>query len=240
MMDRRRSYFLMAAVTIALAAAGCATDTGPAVEIIMDPDAPVTEGPGNYGVGSTFVFDHTLNGETVQMTQTIVDRVKHEDREVYVLSDAVAYRDPGNPCDGANGALFDVEDDSWVGCTKDGKLLGSTTPHNGRYNWPLQVGKSWQTKYFWSDKVIHPDWSGSNWEERTVVAWEEVTVPAGTFMAYKIVRTKTSWETTSEDVEMSWYAPEIPVTIKGVWHRGSKDGYGPAEHMWELVSYELK
>ena len=105
---------------------------------------------------------------------------------------------------------------------------------------PLEAGRNWQTKYFFTDKVIHPDWSGSSWKEWTVEAWEEVTVPAGTFMAYKIVRTKTKWETTSEDVAINWYAPEIPGFVKGAWHRGSKDGYGPAEHMWEVVSVDLK
>ena len=243
MMIIRTKYFLILIVGIAAAllAAGCASEVveAPAVEIMMDPNTPVTEAPRNFGVGSSWVFNHTLNGETVQITGTIVDRMKHKGREVYVISDTVM-RDPGYPCDGANGSLYDVENDSFVACTKDGKILSSTTPYHGRYNWPLQVGKSWRTKYFWTDKTIHPDWSGSSWEEWTVVAWEEATVPAGTFMAYKIVRTKTEWKTTSEDVAINWYAPELLATVKAVWHRGPKDGYGDAEQMWEMVSFEPK
>ena len=242
MKDMRSNYFLMAAVVIALVAAGCASEVveAPAVEVVMDPDAPVTEAPASYGIGSIWVFNHTLNGETVQMTGTLIDRVQRKGREVYVLSDAVAYRDPGAPCDGANGSLWDVENDGWVGCTKDGKVLASAGPYHGRFNWPLEVGKTWRTRYFWTDKVLHPDWSGSSWQDWAVVAWEEVTVPAGTFMAYKVVRTKGSWETASEDVDIQWYAPELQTAIKSVWHRSPNDGYGGAEHMWELVSYDLK
>ena len=79
MKDVRRNYFLMAAVAIAPVAAGCATDTGPAVEIVMDPDSPATEAPGNYGVGTTSTWDHTLNGETVRYTASIVERREHND-----------------------------------------------------------------------------------------------------------------------------------------------------------------
>ena len=238
MMNIRTGYFLVLAVAAAFAFGGCAT--APTVEIMMDPDAPVTEGPGNYGVGTVSTWDHTLNGETVRFTATTVEQREYNGRQVNVNSDSMPSRDPGFPCDGANGSMWDVENDAYVGCLKDGEVLGSTTPYIARYSWPLQVGNNWRTEYTWTDNVINPDWSGPSWEEWTVVAWEEVTVPAGTFMAYKVVRTKTRWEVTSEDVAINWYAPEIPGTVKSIWHRGSRDGYGPAEHMWEMVSYELK
>ena len=137
-------------------------------------------------------------------------------------------RDPGFPCDGADGSLW------------DGEILAENDPYQSRYNWPLKVGRSLRTEYTWTDNVIHPEWSGPSWQEWTVVAWEEVTVPAGSFMAYKVARTKGSWETAREDLDMVWYAPEIPGTVKNVWHRSPNDGYGGAEHMWEMVSYDLK
>ena len=126
MVNKRTRYFFALTVAAALAAAGCATEVvEPPVEIMMDPDAPVTEGPGNFGIGSSWVYNHTLNGETVQMTGTLVDRMQRKGREVYVISDAVAYRDPGFPCDGANGSLWDVKNDGWIACTSDGKILAS-------------------------------------------------------------------------------------------------------------------
>ena len=238
----RRNYFLMVAVAMALLVAGCASEIieAPAVEIMTDPNAPVTEAPGNYGVGTTSTWDHTLNGETVRVTATLVEKRQYKGREVNVNADSLPHRDPGYPCDGANGSMWDPVHDGWIACLKDGKILASVSPYHGRYHWPLEVGKSWRTKYFWTDRVVHPDWSGTGWQDWTVVAWEEVTVPAGTFMAYKVVRTRGNWETSTEDVDMVWYAPEIPLSIKGVWHRSPNDGYGGAEHMWELVSYDLK
>lgn len=241
-MNIRTRYFLALVVAAAFVAAGCASEVveAPAVEIVMDPDAPVTEAPGNYGIGTTRTWDHTLNGDTIRYTSTVVDRREHEGREVYVLSDSPPGRDPGFPCDGANVYMHAVETSSFVACLKDEEILASVSPYVGRYNWPLQVGKNWRAEFAFTDNAIHPDWSGRTWEEWTVVAWEEVTVPAGTFMAYKVLRTKTEWEVTDEDVGIHWYAPEIPATVKSVWHRSSKDGYGPAEHTWELASYELK
>ena len=141
---------------------------------------------------------------------------------------------------GANGSLREVEIDGWIGCTKDGEILASTTPHHARYDWLHEVGKSWRTRYFWTDKIVRPDWSGSGWEEWTVTAWEEVTVPAGTFMSYKVVRTKGNWETAREEVDINWYPPELRATVKNVWHRSPDNGYGDAEHMWELVSADIK
>ena len=238
MMNIRARHFFGLVLVAAFVAAGCAT--GPTVEIVMDPDAPVTEAPGNYGVGTNSSWDHTLNGETVRYTSTIAEKREYNGRQVNVVSDSMPARDPGFPCDGADGSMWDVENDVYVACLKDGEILAQDDPYHGRYDWPLEVGKSWRTTYTWTDNVIQPEWSGPSWEEWTVVAWEEVTVPAGTFMAYKLVRTKTSWQTTSEDVSINWYAPEIPGNVKSVWHRGSRDGYGAAEHMWEMVSYELK
>ena len=54
--------------------------------------------------------------------------------------------------------------------------------------WPLEIGKTWNFKTDWAEA----DGSGTTVEKATVVSWESVTVPAGTFMAFKIER-KGSW-----------------------------------------------
>ena len=238
MQNKRISLLFALTVTAALAFTGCAT--GPTVEIMMDPDAPVTEAPPVYAVGSSFTFDHTVNGETQRHTTIIVEKQELDGRQVDVHALSPPNRDPGTPCDGANGNMHDAVTHNWMGCLKDGEILASTTPHNGYYEWPLEVGRSWRSDYTWTDNVIHPDWSGPSWEEWTVVAWEEVTVPAGTFMAYKVVRTKTNWETESEDMSTLWYAPEFGGGVKGITVRSDMDGYGAAELMWELVSKDPK
>lgn len=240
MKNMRGNYFLMAAVAIALVAAGCVTDTGPAVEIMMDPAAPVTEAPPVYAVGSSWTTDSAANGETVRSTTTIVEKREINGREVDVHAYSPPSRDPGAPCDGANGNMHDAITHNWMACLKDGEVLNSLSPYGGQFAWPLEVGKTWRAEFYWVDHVINPEWAGPLWEEWAVVAWEEVTVPAGTFMAYKIMRTGTSWETTSEDANVVWYAPEFGGAVKGVFVRGKKDGYGSAEHMWEMVSNDPK
>ena len=238
MMNIRTRYFLVLAVAAAFAAAGCAT--GPTVEIMMDPDAPVTEAPPVYAVGSSWTFNSTVNGETVQGTTAIVEKRDIDGREVDVHAYSPPNREPGVPCNGATGNMHDAVTHNWMACLKDGKILESISPYGGQFAWPLEVGRTWRAKFDWMDHVIHPEWAGPLWEEWTVVAWEEVTVPAGTFMAYKVLRTRTSWETTSEDANIVWYAPEWGGSVKGVFVRGKKDGYGPSESMWEIVSKDPK
>jgi hypothetical protein len=230
----------MAAVAVALVAAGCAIDTGPAVEIRMDPNAPVTQAPPVYGVGSSWTYDHTVNGETERTTITIVEKREIDGREVDVSAISPPFRYPGRPCNGANGDMHDAVTHNWMACLKDGEILASLSPHSGWYAWPLEVGKNWRSEHVWTDNVIHPEWSDPEWTEWTVVDWEEVTVPAGTFMAYKVVRTRTSWEVTGEDSYIIWYAPEFGRVIKLIWVVGSKDGYGRAKHRWEAVSIDPK
>ena len=102
----------------------------------------------------------------------------------------VAYAEPlsrpGTQCDGADAYLVDVAIDAWVGCLKDGSILAGHAPHDFRYSWPLYVGKSWQADTAWVDNTANTQ--GSFTIEWAVAAWEEVTVPAGTFMAYRVER----------------------------------------------------
>ena len=241
MMDRRRSYFLTAAVAVALVVAGCATDTGPAVEITMDPDAPVTEAPREFGVGTVRTYNYTINGETYEIAITVAEKQEYKGgRMVDLHTFSTPFRDPGAPCDGANSMLEDIATASYAACLKDGELLSGNVPHDGRFKWPLQVGNSWRANLQFIDRVLHPDWSGPGWQEFTVVAWEEVAVPAGTFMAYKVVRTKGSWDTAKEEEYVIWYAPEPQLMVKLINTRSPKNGYGASQQSWELVSYELK
>ena len=235
MMNKRTSYFFALTVVAALVAAGCAT--GPGVEIMMDPNAPVTEAPPVYVAGSSWTFDHTVNGETQRHITTIVEKQEIDGRQVDVHTVSPANRDPGGTCDGANGNLNDAVTHNWMACLKDGEILGSLSPHSGQYQWPLEVGKSWRSVRTWTDN-LNPQWSGPGWEEFMVVAWEEVTVPAGTFMTYKVVRTKTSWKTVGGEKSVNWYAPEFGAVVKGISAYPTSSGF--AEHMWELVSKDPK
>ena len=235
MMNMRTRYFLVLAAAAAFAFGGCAT--GPTVEIMMDPDAPVTEAPPVYAVGSSWTVDQTANGETHRTTSTIVEKRDIDGREADVHAQDSPSRDPAGTCDGANGSIHDAVTHNWMACLKDGEVLGSYTPHSGQYDWPLEVGKVWRAQRTWTDN-LNPQWSGPGWEEFTVVAWEEVTVPAGTFMAYKVVRTRTSWQAGGDEYITNWYAPDFGGGVKGM--SAYRNSSGLVEHMWELVSRDPK
>ena len=85
---------------------------------------------------------------------------------------------------------------------------------------------------------MRPDFSGSDWTDYEVKAYEEVTVLVGMFMAYwvEIARTQSESHT-----ETAWFAPEIGQVIKGARSRTSKNGYGAAsERTWELMNVGLR
>ena len=242
MMNIRTRYFLVLTVAAGLFAAGCASEgvQAPAVEILTDPVAPVTEAPREYGVGTVRTYNYTVNGEIYEMAYTIAGKQEYKGNTVDFQTLSMPAKDPGDPCDGANNALEDAATFSYAACLKDEKLLAAVRPNDGRFQWPLEVGKSWRADYQWIDKVLRPDWSGGGWQEFAVVAWEEVTVPAGTFMAYRVTRTNGDWETEKDEEYTIWYAPEPQMIVKVIATRSAENGQGAADLSWELASYDVK
>jgi len=80
--------------------------------------------------------------------------------------------------------------------------------------WPLEVGKAWSHDTNWSrgDGV-----TGNTKQDARVVAYEEVVVPAGKFMAYRIEYD--GWVTTSQGfrgriADVYWFAPDALADVK--------------------------
>lgn len=110
----------------------------------------------------------------------------------------------------------------------------------GFLRFPLEVGKTWRYASNW---VFKPKGSqGTLLTDVTVLAHEKVTVPAGTFDAFKLVA-KGSLGGTSpinsiyagEIVTTYWYAPSARAIVKSVAHNPY---LGPSTV--ELVSLELR
>ena len=215
-----------AAVEVAEAAedpAGSGMETAAA-----DSGPPVTEAPMVWTVGSTWTEDWTIGDRTVRGSFTLVERREFRGREVYVLAHSAPRDIPGSTCDGEDAFLVDVATDTWIGCMRDGKVLGRHGPHNSQFSWPMYVGKKWQRpNTTWVDNVANTQ--GSFTIEWEVAAWEEVTVPAGTFMAYRVERI--DWPQTI------WYAPELLGIVKGTGGGGDS---GHVATTWELVARDLK
>jgi hypothetical protein len=113
----------------------------------------------------------------------------------------------------------------------DGKPLLSYDPPLD-YDWPLVVGKTWTKSYRMTviakNQVIPFD------ATYKVEAYEDVTVPAGTFKAFRISFSSTGVQ------DMYWFAPELGIYAKQSLRRTDKSGYGPGTREVELVSQSIK
>jgi len=89
--------------------------------------------------------------------------------------------------------------------------------------WPLTVGKQWSVDM----DYVRPDRTTGNLkQDARVVAHEEVSVPAGKFMAFKIeydgyVRTSTGFN--GRIVDTFWYAPVARADVKHMRRIGNAD-----------------
>jgi hypothetical protein len=129
----------------------------------------------------------------------------------------------------------------WNAVTVPGRVFN---PHTGWFKFPLQVGD----KYKASFEAIMPKKEASSRNERevTVVGWEEITVPAGTFRALKIVSDgrfqridNTYISGTSRNV--IWYVPEVKRWVKITLENRPTGGRGAGEFSGEeLVGYKVQ
>jgi hypothetical protein len=101
----------------------------------------------------------------------------------------------------------------------------------GLYDWPLFVGKSWpsefQIKNYDRNQTLDLKYV------LTVEAFEEVTIPAGTFKTFRIRRTS------PDDRYVIWYEPKLEARLGALrdtplWHRDAPDG-NALEHYQELM-----
>lgn len=99
-------------------------------------------------------------------------------------------------------------------------------------DWPLFVGKKWKYESEWENNEGTKGKTSQNVE---VVAFEEVQVDAGSFMAYKIAYSglvTNSRGFKGEMIDTWYYAPELKTYVKHI----NKDGYGIYTN--ELISYK--
>ena len=205
-------------------------------EMPPEEEGPTAKAPSEYGIGTTFSINLIVNGETVAMTDTLVRKIERDGRTLDVYEHSAPVTLPGDPCDGESHAVLDAETRSWAGCMSDGKFLAEVQPHTGRFAWPLQVGKKGRAPARWVDHAVQPDWSGEYWTDFEVLAYEEVTVPAGRFMAFKVANTGSP---SNDFYETIWYSPQVGSFVKILWGRTEENGYGPLEGSWELVNVEF-
>ncbi len=97
--------------------------------------------------------------------------------------------------------------------------------------WPLAIGKKWEYEEDWT----RDDGATGNTKQNVeVVAYEEVTVPAGKFMAFKIEYKgwyRRNGGRSGKQNDTYWYAPDAKANVK----RTRDDGHNM--YTQELVIY---
>ena len=101
------------------------------------------------------------------------------------------------------------------------------------YPWPLQVGKRWENHYSVTD--IAQGHRLPLTVQGRIESWGDVTVPAGTFKAFKLV-----WADSLGEVESRWVETEQGIgTVKRTVLRLPSHPAGPGHLEVELLSRNL-
>lgn len=202
----------VASLAAVLLAGGCA---------VVEPKAERYQPP---AVGSSWTVSQRSTGSYGKDAQFQVTRgeATWEGKSAIALSSSLGTTTMATPDAGRWMAV--------VG--KDGKpILGWDPPVGWEY--PLSVGKTWTTSYRITNHVT----------KRTtpydlsckVESYGDVTVPAGTFKAFKIACT-----TTIGTEETFWNSPELGIFVKTSLRRSDSSPFGPGTQDSELVSHEIK
>jgi hypothetical protein len=117
---------------------------------------------------------------------------------------------------------------------RNGQVIDTDLPELGSYSWPLWVGKAWTTTYTFHD-VARNFTAGPGPVERhvKVAAYEDVSVPAGTFKAFRIETTPGRNDAVSETI---WYAPDVKLAVKYIYRQEPNHYLGPGQAVVELLT----
>jgi hypothetical protein len=129
----------------------------------------------------------------------------------------------------ADGTVVASSEGNWHGIFKgDTPILTWDPPL--QWSWPIEVGKSWTRA---QRATIHASKRTMSYEiTQRVESYEDVTVPAGTFKAFKV-----STKTTLGDDNLAWFSPEHGIFIKQSLKRTATHAQGAGTREIELVSY---
>lgn len=186
---RRRALILL--LPLLPFVAGCAAAT--AGDESVSPVTPVAERP-TYVPGDKWIY--LRNGQRYE-----IEFLKYD-------GEFVIWRRNRN---GAIELLYSSPDGNEIRVTaEDGTLLHDNQGEYALYRFPLAVGKSWESDYIFRARATRRTLSAR------VTAYEQITVPAGTFWAFKIEVVNQARDRRRPAYETLWYAPEVKRMVKYV------------------------
>jgi hypothetical protein len=203
-------YLAISALALVLVSGGCATMS------------PKLEGWTVPPLGTTYTISQTATGSygsgTSQITAKFDERMWEGKRMIAVVS--------------PTAVTLSTPDGHWPAIlAPDGKPIMTFEPPIG-YEYPLEVGKTWNKSYRVTmganKQTISFD---STWK---VEAYEDVTVPAGTFKAFKV-----SYSDTTGVEALYWSSPDVTMWIKRVETRTAKFPAGPGTRETQLISFTI-
>jgi len=172
-------------------------------------------------LGSSYVQTEHLTGSygSGNVTNTIRrgERVWHGEK-------LIAY-------EGRSAAVLTRPDGSWVAIVRGNRpILSWNPPVNWEY--PLEVGKTWTRT---ASVTIHAAKRTVPYSATVKVeAYESVTVPAGTFKAFKVHQTDTFGNDNTD-----WLSPRLGIFIKRHLVRTARSAQGPGTRDVEVVSQDI-
>ncbi|MDR7090244.1 hypothetical protein [Cellvibrio fibrivorans] len=87
--------------------------------------------------------------------------------------------------------------------------------------WPLKVGAKWEYEESWTSD---DGTTGYTRQDVEVVAFEKITVPSGTYSAFKIVHRGTFKNARGSSAmnDVYWYSPEVKANVKHINESGGQ------------------
>jgi len=134
--------------------------------------------------------------------------------------------------EGAVGGLtvFAQQDGAWLGFFKGNTPVVTFDPPQ-LWAFPLEVGKSWAREQRMTIQAAKR--TVTYYLTQKVEGYEDVTVPAGTFKAFKI-----STASSLGDENLIWFSPELGIFVKQSLRRTGQHAQGPGTREIVLVSYK--
>ena len=128
------------------------------------------------------------------------------------------------------GTIVATPEGSWLGIfNRDKPVMTWDPPLN--WDWPLEVGKSWTREQRVTIHAIKRTIPYTLTQK--VEAHEDVTVPAGTFKAFKV-----STVTSLGDENLVWFSPELGIFVKQSLKRTGPHAQGPGTREVQLLAYK--
>jgi hypothetical protein len=201
-------YLAIAFLAVAFVSSGCAT-------------APKGERYVVAPLGTTFTSSSTSTGSfgsgTTQTITKITERM-WEGKKVTAFASS-------------SGVLL-ASSEGWQAIlAPDDKPIFTWDPPIG-YDWPLEVGKTWTKSY---RITVHAAKQTIPFDNTSKIeAYEDVTVPAGTFKVFKI---RSSDTLGNENI--AWFSPEHGFFIKQTQKRTDKNSLGPGMRETEVIKLDI-